>query len=73
MVPPLSQLTRALALDVIGCAGLCYVMNLAFLMRRLSRPDERELLWDILLPITSYALLTVSAAAWALKAPFWPI
>jgi hypothetical protein len=39
-------------------------------LRRLSSPDERELLWDILLPIASYTLLVVSAAAWALRAPF---
>ncbi len=70
MMPPLSQPVRALALGVIGCAGLFYVTNLAFLLRRLSSPDERELLWDILLPIAGYTLLVVSAAAWALRAPF---
>jgi hypothetical protein len=70
MMPPLSEPIRALALGVIGCAGLFYVTNLAFLLRRLSSPDERELLWDILLPIAGYTLLVVSAAAWALRAPF---
>jgi len=68
MVPPLSPIARALALGVIGCAGLGYVLNLAFLLRQ--RPDEREMLWDILLPMVSYALVAISAAAWALEASF---
>jgi hypothetical protein len=54
MMPPLSEPIRALALGVIGCAGLFYVTNLAFLLRRLLSPNERELLWDILLPIAGY-------------------
>jgi hypothetical protein len=73
MVPPLSPIARALALGVIGCAGLGYVLNLAFLLRQ--RPDEREMLWDVLLPMVSYALVAISAAAWALEASFaniWP-
>ena len=61
---------RALALGVIGCAGLGYTINLALLLRRLAAPEEIEALWNIVLPITSYSLLVFSAAAWALKAPF---
>jgi hypothetical protein len=70
MIPPLSEVTRALALGVIGCAGLGYTVNLALLLRRLAAPEEIEALWDIVLPIASYSLLVFSAAAWALKAPF---
>jgi hypothetical protein len=70
MIPPLLEATRALALGVIGCAGLGYAINLAFLLRRLATPEEIEVLWDIVLPIVSYSLLVFSAAAWALKAPF---
>jgi len=70
MIPPLSDVTRALALGVIGCAGLGYTINLALLLRRLAAPEEIEALWDIVLPIASYSLLVFSAAAWALKAPF---
>ena len=44
------------------------MLNLAFLLRQ--RPDEREMLWDILLPMVSYALVAISAAAWALEASF---
>ena len=69
MIPPLSDVTRALALGVIGCAGLGYTINLALLLRRLAAPEEIEALWDIVLPIASYSLLVFSAAAWALKAP----
>ena len=61
---------RALALGVIGCAGLGYAINLGLLLRRLAAPEEIEALWDIVLPITSYSLLVFSAAAWTLKAPF---
>jgi O-antigen/teichoic acid export membrane protein len=70
MIPPLSETTRALALGVIGCAGLGYTINLAFMLRRLARPEEIEPMWDIGLPIAAYSLLVFSAAAWALKAPF---
>jgi hypothetical protein len=69
MVPPLSETTRALGLGIIGCAGLAYAINLSFLLRRLA-PEETEMLWDMVLPIASYALLVFSAAAWALKALF---
>jgi hypothetical protein len=70
MIPPLSETTRALALGVIGCAGLGYTINLAFLLRRMAKPDEVEPMWDMGLPIAAYALLVFSAAAWALKAAF---
>src|SRR5262245_5796177 len=70
MIPPLSDVIRALALVVIGCAGLGYTINFALLLRRLAAPEEIEALWDIVLPIASYSLLVFSAAAWALKAPF---
>jgi hypothetical protein len=66
MIPPLSETMRALALGVIGCAGLGYTINLA----HLAKPEETELGWDIVLPIAAYSLLVFSAAAWAFKAPF---
>jgi hypothetical protein len=70
MIPPLAQPTRALALGVIGCAGLFYTINLASLLRRLPKAERAEVLWELVLPISSYALLIFSAAAWALRAPF---
>ncbi|HEX2379504.1 MAG TPA: hypothetical protein VHI74_02030 [Methyloceanibacter sp.] len=70
MIPPLSETMQALALGVIGCAGLGYTINLAFLLRHLAKPEETELVWDIVLPIAAYSLLVFSAAAWAFKAPF---
>jgi len=70
MIPPLSEVIRALALGVIGCAGLGYTFNLALLLRRPGAPEEIEALWDIVLAIASYSLLVFAAVAWALKAPF---
>lgn len=70
MVAPTSASTRAAALGVIGCAGLAYVMNLALVSRRRDKSDEQELIWDVLLPIASYALIATAAAAWALQASF---
>lgn len=70
MIPPLSETIRALALGVIGCAGLAYTINLAFRLRRLANPEEIEFSWDIVLPVAAYTLLVFSAAAWALHAPF---
>jgi hypothetical protein len=57
MVPPISALTRAISLGVIGCAGLAYVMNLALLSRREAKSNEQELVWDVLLPLVSYVLI----------------
>ena len=57
VIPPLSEVIRALALGVIGCAGLGYTFNLALLLRRPGAPEEIEALWDIVLPIASYSLL----------------
>jgi hypothetical protein len=34
------------------------------------RRTEQDLLWGVLLPLASYALLAASAAAWALEASF---
>ena len=70
MVAPTSALTRALALGAIGCAGLAYVTNLVLMSRRRTGTEDRELLWDVLLPIASYVLVAIAAASWALEAPF---
>jgi hypothetical protein len=64
MVAPTSALTRALALGAIGCAGLAYVTNLALMSRRRTGTEDRELLWDVLLPIASYVLVAIAAASW---------
>src|SRR2546426_11724588 len=65
MVALTSTLTRALALGAIGCAGLAYVTNLALISRRRTRTEDRELLWDVLLPIASYVRVAIAAASWA--------
>lgn len=70
MVGPISAMTRALALGVIGCAGLAYVANLALMSRRRTDTESRELLWDVLFPIAGYVLIAAAAAAWSLEASF---
>jgi len=70
LVAPISALTRALAVGVIGCLGLAYVANLALISRKQIDPAERDILWDTVLPIAAYACLTAAAMAWALTAPF---
>ena len=45
-------------------------MNLALVSRRRDKSDEQELIWDVLLPIASYALIATAAASWALHASF---
>ena len=44
--------------------------NLALMSRRRTGTEDRELLWDVLLPIASYVLVAIAAASWALEAPF---
>ena len=51
-------------------AALAYVTNLALISRRRTGTEDRELLWDVLLPIASYVLVAIAAASWALEAPF---
>jgi len=70
MVGPISSPLRALALALIGCAGLAYATNLAFTSRSKNDTEERELIWDVLLPIAGYMLVTIAAASWALGASF---
>lgn len=69
-VAPISAPLRAIALGLVGCAGLGYVMNLALTSRRRRDTESFELSWNVLLPITAYALLATAAAAWALNASF---
>ncbi|MGZ5849822.1 MAG: hypothetical protein ACXWJN_04465 [Methyloceanibacter sp.] len=69
-VAPISAPLRAIALGIVGCAGLGYVMNLALTSRRRTDTEGLELSWTVLLPIAAYALLATAAAAWALQASF---
>ena len=69
-VSPLDATWRAITLGLIGCAGLAYTSNLAVLSRRRTDLEDRELLWDVLLPIAAYVLLVMGAAAWAFEASF---
>jgi hypothetical protein len=69
-VAPISAPLRAIALGLVGCAGLGYVMNLALTSRRRRDTESFELSWNVLLPITAYALLATAAAAWGLNASF---
>lgn len=70
MVPPLSAASRAIALGAIGSAGLAYVMNVWLLSRRTVRFEGQRIIWHVAVPLVSYVLITASAAAWALEAPF---
>ena len=69
MVPPMAPLARAVSLGAIGCAGIAYVLHVAQLSRK-AKTDEQELVWDVLLPLASFALTVIAAIAWALEASF---
>ena len=76
MVPPMSAMVRAVSLGVIGCAGLAYVLNLTLiswgggLSRGEGLTNGLRMLYYLLLPLASYALIAAGAVAWALEAPF---
>jgi hypothetical protein len=70
MVPPLSAASRAIALGAIGSAGLAYVINVWLLSRRTVKFEGQRIIWHVAVPLVSYVLITASAAAWALEAPF---
>ena len=67
IVPPMSAMVRAVSLGVIGCAGLAYVLNLIMISRGgvLSRGEGLtnglRLLYYLLLPLASYALIAAGA------------
>jgi hypothetical protein len=70
MVPPMPNLARAVSLGAIGFAGIAYVLHLAYLSRYKAKADEQEHVWDVLLPLASYALTALAAPAWAIDAWF---
>ena len=51
MLAPLSNIARAVALGVIGCAGLAYLVNLALLASKRIKDEERDTLWFGILPM----------------------
>jgi len=65
MVAPITDLVRAGALGLIGCAGLAYSANIALLASQVIPAAEREPLWYGGLPVMAYSCLLVSAVAFA--------
>jgi hypothetical protein len=72
MLAPLSNAARAIAVGLIGCAGLGYMVNLAFLVPKRIKAEERQTLWFGILPVLGYAGFMVTAAAWALASSLAP-
>jgi hypothetical protein len=62
MMAPLSNAARSLAVGLIGCAGLGYMVNLSFLAPKRIRAEERKTFWFGILPIVAYAGFLVTAA-----------
>ena len=72
MMAPLSDMARALAVGLIGCAGLGYMVNLAFLVTKGIKAEERQPIWFGLLPLVAYTGFLMTAAAWALASSLAP-
>ena len=72
MLAPLSNIARAVALGVIGCAGLAYLVNLALLASKRIKDEERDTLWFGILPMAAYAGFVVTGAAWAIAPEYAP-
>jgi hypothetical protein len=51
---------------------LAYLLNLALLVSKRIKAEERDTLWFGVLPMAAYAGFLVSGAAWALAADFAP-
>ena len=45
-------------------------MNVWLLSRRTVKFEGQRIIWHVVVPLVSYMLITASAAAWALQAPF---
>jgi hypothetical protein len=72
MLAPLSNMARGVILGLIGCAGLAYLLNLALLVSKRIKAEERDTLWFGVVPMAAYAGFLVTGAAWALAAGFAP-
>lgn len=72
MMAPLSDMARALAVGLIGCAGLGYMVNLAFLVPKGIKAEERQPIWFGILPLVAYTGFLMTAAAWALASSLAP-
>jgi hypothetical protein len=72
MLAPLSNIARAVALGVIGCAGLAYLVNLALLASKRIKDEERDTLWFGVLPMAAYAGFLVTGVAWAIAPEYAP-
>jgi hypothetical protein len=70
MMAPLSDMARALAVGLIGCAGLGYMVKLAFLVPKGIKAEERQPIWFGILPLVAYIGFLMTAAAWALASEF---
>src|SRR5262245_55750222 len=70
MAAPLLCGWRTFALGRVGAAGLAYVMNLWMLSQRTMGFEGPRIIWHVAVPLASFALITASAAAFALEAPF---
>jgi hypothetical protein len=65
MLAAVSDPERAVALGLIGCAGLAYSANIALVAPRVIPAEQRHPLWYAGLPILAYSCLLVSAVAFA--------
>ena len=72
VLAPLSNTARAVAVSLIGCAGLAYLLNLALLASKRIKAEERDTLWFGVVPMAAYAGFLVTGAAWAFAADFAP-
>ena len=72
MMAPLSDMARALAVGLIGCAGLGYMVNLAFLVPKGIKAEERQPIWFGILPLVAHTGFLTTAAAWALASSLAP-
>jgi hypothetical protein len=72
MMAPLSDIARALAVGLICCTGLGYMVNLAFLVPKGIKAEERQPIWFGILPLMAHAGFLMTAAAWALASSLAP-
>lgn len=55
----------AIVLGISGCAGILFVVRIAFQTSRLTsyRPDAEDWIWHVFLPLFAYALILLGAIA----------
>jgi hypothetical protein len=72
MLAPLSDGGRAVAFGLLGAFGIAYLANLALIVPKRIKAEERDPIWFGILPALAYIGFVLASASFTLHSPFAP-